>query len=328
MVLQAQSQEPSFSDGQVAAQTTPYAEQLADSVYENNECSQVMFFMTWGRENGDQGNCAAFPPICTFEGMNNRLRTAYMNFADIVEGAVSPVGVAWREVRDNHPTIDLYTSDGSHPSLEGSYLACCTFYSSLFKKSCVGSTYYNGVDPVTAGILQTIASDVVLDSLDQWQQFPIDESTIADFSFGTTGMSTSFTNESLDATTYEWDFGDGNTSMDVDPLHTYGSDGNYDVTLIAYGPCDTDTITYSVTINTAGIDEVQIGYTIEKTENVYNIHFDQSIDQARSFDANGREIEVSFDNNTVQLNLDDKAQGVYVLQVMSGDRAQAIRLFR
>ena len=37
-----------------------------------------MMFMTWGRENGDP----QWTPISTFEGMNDRLRSAYLRFAD------------------------------------------------------------------------------------------------------------------------------------------------------------------------------------------------------------------------------------------------------
>ena len=53
VVLQAQSQEPSFPETQVDTETIPYAMQIADSVYVNNYCSKVLMFMTWGRENGD-----------------------------------------------------------------------------------------------------------------------------------------------------------------------------------------------------------------------------------------------------------------------------------
>ena len=53
VVLQAQSQEPSFPYGQVNAQTLPYAVQLADTANQISSCSQALFFMTWGRENGD-----------------------------------------------------------------------------------------------------------------------------------------------------------------------------------------------------------------------------------------------------------------------------------
>ena len=43
-----------------------------------------------------------------------------------------------------------------------------------------------------------------------------------------------FFNESKDADSYLWDFGDGNTSTDMNPEHTYTSVGNFDVTLNAF----------------------------------------------------------------------------------------------
>lgn len=58
-----------------------------------------------------------------------------------------------------------------------------------------------------------------------------------------------FQNLSLNATTYEWDFGDGNTSTMVHPNNTYDEPGTYVVTLIATDDkgCK-DTIQKSITI--------------------------------------------------------------------------------
>lgn len=42
-----------------------------------------------------------------------------------------------------------------------------------------------------------------------------------------------FINESIDADSYLWDFGDGNTSTEMNPSHTYLSDGNFIITLTA-----------------------------------------------------------------------------------------------
>ena len=45
----------------------------------------------------------------------------------------------------------------------------------------------------------------------------------------------SFTNTSLNASSFHWDFGDGSTSTLQSPTHTYSAAGNYTVTLIASG---------------------------------------------------------------------------------------------
>ncbi len=72
----------------------------------------------------------------------------------------------------------------------------------------------------------------------------------AGFSSTTNGFTASFTNNSSNATTYSWNFGDGNSSTQQNPTHTYGQDGTYTVTLTATGPCGTNTASQTVTIIT------------------------------------------------------------------------------
>ena len=45
------------------------------------------------------------------------------------------------------------------------------------------------------------------------------------------GATVNFTNTSTDAFGYIWNFGDGNTSTEENPIHTYTTEGTYDVTL-------------------------------------------------------------------------------------------------
>jgi hypothetical protein len=188
VVIQAQSQEPSFSPTQVANNTYPYAAILNDSILSNNPCTEPLFYMTWGRKNGDASNCGTYPPICTYEGMQQRLRESYMEMAQDNNASVAPVGVAWQTVRDLYPSIELYNSDQSHPSLAGSYLAACVFYVSIFRESVLGNTFTSSLDSLTAYRLQNIASTTVIDSLSLWEigvndlslSLPADTSLCAD----------------------------------------------------------------------------------------------------------------------------------------------------
>lgn len=64
---------------------------------------------------------------------------------------------------------------------------------------------------------------------------PIDFSPVAKFSILRIDNETvEFRNNSINATSYLWDFGDGNTSTEKDPTHIYTSIGNYNVVLTAY----------------------------------------------------------------------------------------------
>jgi hypothetical protein len=46
-------------------------------------------------------------------------------------------GIAWAQVRER-PELELYYTDGSHPSPAGSYLAACTLYATIFHQSPAG----------------------------------------------------------------------------------------------------------------------------------------------------------------------------------------------
>ncbi|MEI5998127.1 hypothetical protein H3V53_13225 [Paraburkholderia bengalensis] len=69
-------------------------------------------YMTWARKDNpaSQANIA----------------TAYEDLEKVTGASVVPVGLAWDQFRKLRPAIGLYESDGSHPSVIGSYLAACT----------------------------------------------------------------------------------------------------------------------------------------------------------------------------------------------------------
>lgn len=59
-----------------------------------------------------------------------------------------------------------------------------------------------------------------------------------------------FRNSSVNATMYLWEFGDGSTSSDFNPVHTYLALGTYDVTLVATNEHNcSDTLTVSAAVN-------------------------------------------------------------------------------
>ncbi len=78
----------------------------------------------------------------------------------------------------------------------------------------------------------------------------IDPLAVASFTFVINNSIVNFTNESQNenAGTYEWDFGDGTTSTDENPEHTYTAEDTYSVMLIVGNDCGNDTITTTITI--------------------------------------------------------------------------------
>lgn len=198
VVLQEQSQTPSFPPSQVATDCYPYAKRLDSLIKANDSCTRTIFYMTWGRKYGDASNCANYPPLCTFEGMNQRLRESYLEMADSNRTFVAPVGAAFRNSRINDSTINLYQSDYSHPSLEGSYLAACVFYSAIYQKSPIANPFMSTLGTATAYTLQTIAKQTVLDSLTNWRigKYSLPQSCGAiDTTQHTTGLNEKIKNE-------------------------------------------------------------------------------------------------------------------------------------
>lgn len=61
------------------------------------------------------------------------------------------------------------------------------------------------------------------------------------------GATVQFNNSSLYANSYEWKFGDGNTSSEINPIHDFNATETFMTKLIANGLCGTDSITQNIT---------------------------------------------------------------------------------
>ncbi len=251
VVLQEQSQLPSFSPAQVANDVYPYADSLNQIIQENDSCTHTMFYMTWGRKNGDASNCASYTPVCTYDGMQARLRASYIEMANDLDAEVSPVGAVWKKFRTDFPTVELYNADESHPSIHGTYLAACTFYTSIYHQSPIGAFIPSGISAQEALDIQNTVNDIVFDSLNIWR---IDTSTVnADFSYGNViNDSYDFIPVYTNGDFYYWDFGGviSDTTLSGEILnHNFPGDGVYPVTLIVQRKCDFDTITQNIVIS-------------------------------------------------------------------------------
>ncbi len=70
----------------------------------------------------------------------------------------------------------------------------------------------------------------------------------ASFQYATEDLTVSFTNLSSNATDYWWDFGDGTSTAEGQPEHTFSMPGNYSVCLIATNDCSSDTVCSAITV--------------------------------------------------------------------------------
>ena len=81
---------------------------------------------------------------------------------------------------------------------------------------------------------------------------PVVQAPSAGFSFEVSDFDVTFTNASLDADSYSWDFGDNSgTSNELNPQYTYSGAGDYEVSLTVANAGGLDTHVETVTIESA-----------------------------------------------------------------------------
>ena len=143
VVLQEQSQRP-----QLEPDSFYYFARLLNGEILHAE-EETAFYMTWARQND--------PP------MIEPLAAAYDSMGCELGAVVAPCGRAFQRVVETDSTINLYDTDGSHPSVWGTYLACCVFYASLMQESPVGISYVNDprITDAQRLFLQTVAWETV-----------------------------------------------------------------------------------------------------------------------------------------------------------------------
>lgn len=92
----------------------------------------------------------------------------------------------------------------------------------------------------------------------------------------------STSNEGNDMLYYNWDFGDGTSSNEFEPSHTYMQMGQYTVTLAAYNGCScVDTHTFTVYVGKATLAIECVGVACEGDRVDYIVPFDQGTTSTR-----------------------------------------------
>lgn len=96
----------------------------------------------------------------------------------------------------------------------------------------------NGAANGEVGIVEGINNNIFAS-----QEFQLPQ---ANFSFVNNMLEVTFSNLSQNANTAIWNFGDGNSTTDLNPIHTYTQTGTYNVQLIISNDCGIDTFNQSL----------------------------------------------------------------------------------
>ena len=126
---------------------TEFSKKHSDTVRKHG--AVPVFFMSWAYADKPE--------------MTVQLAEAYTQAGNDNGALVIPAGLAFAKALQRNPPLSLHIADKRHPTLAGTYLAACTVYASIFKKSPVGLKYTAGLDETTAKMLQTVAWETVQD---------------------------------------------------------------------------------------------------------------------------------------------------------------------
>ncbi len=152
----------------------------------------------------------------------------------------------------------------------------------------------------------------------------------AAYTFNANQLSVNFQNLSQYATSWHWNFGDGNTSVLQNPSHAYAQAGVYTVCLIATDTCGSDTSCQTLGLTSTGISSLQ-SPLIQVWPNPFSNWMDlvvagtnSDVIQCKLMDLQGRTLWQSNaqpQNGAIQLRIDlpDLPSGMYFLDVRVGD---------
>ena len=109
--------------------------------------AEPMLFMSWPYKNKPK--------------MIGDLRREFIKAANENDILLIPAGEAFYQFSQDHPEINLYTSDLRHPSKEGTYLAAAAVFSTLYGKGTAGNPGIMNLDPGIALKIQKSVDSTV-----------------------------------------------------------------------------------------------------------------------------------------------------------------------
>lgn len=230
---------------------------LLDSIYSRNECTKVFLYeIPYGVPSSTE--------YATYFSVQTMFRDSITKMSDSLNIPLVPAGECARAHYSVAQDLMLHNSyNDIHPSIYGSYLVAASFYTSIFRDSVQGCSFYSSIGSSLAQEFHEIADSIVLNYLNDWNQ--LDFYTFSDFDYLFSGSDVQFNNQSSNYESVFWDFGDGTSSTIDNPIHTYSANGTYDVLLSIFKGGCVDTLRKEISVDYLAINET----TIEQEINVY-----------------------------------------------------------
>lgn len=164
-----------------------------------------------------------------------------------------------------------------------------------------------------------------------------DSMPTAGFGFDMAGSMVGFKDSSAGASTYFWDFGDGDTSALAEPVHVYAQNGVFTVKQITSNPCGSDTLIQEVNIINASLgQDLEQGWRLypNPSHGQFTLEFPAEWRGATTvtvYSTQGRLVwqqPIQLGNaQPVEFQLPPTlSRGLYLVQIQQGDRLGVQRL--
>ncbi|MFC2113967.1 PKD domain-containing protein [Bacteroidota bacterium] len=157
----------------------------------------------------------------------------------------------------------------------------------------------------------------------------------ADFSYSDSGLYLTFSDQTTDAFTYTWYFGDGNSSTEAEPMHRYDDGGTYDVKLVVKNGCGADSVSKTINVTNSIVENGQEArIAIYPNPNSGNFLLDYSgpsLQRINIIDVSGHviyssRIEKEFSSRQLPIELTE-ASGVYFIQLITKENTIVRKFF-
>lgn len=163
IVLQEQSQLPGLSTEVVAREVYPFAHKIDSMAHVYSPDAHTIYYMTFAHKYGNIDE-TDYNLDDTYDLMQMRLATSYLEMAQQNGSWCAPVGWAWQEVRRQHPEYQLHLPDCLHPALAGSYLAANVIFTTIHQRR-YQTDETCGLPAEQAEVLQQVAQQTVMQNL-------------------------------------------------------------------------------------------------------------------------------------------------------------------
>jgi hypothetical protein len=172
IVLQESGWRTALPKDMLQTSVFPFAKELKKIISEKRPSAKLIMYLTNGYVNGvgtfNADWCTDEPAVCSYEGMQARVRDTYLELSKIMNADVAPAGMVWETLIGKKNDIPLFDPDGIHPSVTGSYTHALTIYSLIRRKELKNVFAPNGVTAENAALIQNTVADMVYQCSPDW----------------------------------------------------------------------------------------------------------------------------------------------------------------